>query len=272
MFTGAIFKMENMTGLAGNRRFVMECSRSRLVLLLRRIYGVCLLIVSALISQIALAGGAPASDNRHYDLDLDMDPPFTFVDKSRDIKFSVLMKKGVNDVVDTVRLVETNAEESPIAEVGIMNDDGRDGDYKAKDWEYTFTLPVNEPNPVTRHYQVVASLKNDSRKILSEIREFRVTEKPYSKEPDEDKLVHGMGAPFPVNQLVVRLAKDETKSTAKALADSVDGAIVGYTPTVNLYLFEVPATTVEELDAISERLKNDPRVAGVMTNTMIEFE
>lgn len=117
--------------------------------------------------------------------------------------------KGVNDVVDTVRLVQTDAEGNSLAEVGSMTDGGQNGDFDAGDGEYTTTLTVHESAPVTRYYQAVVSLKNDSRKTLSEVEEFRITDKPYSKEPDEDKMIYGMGYPFAVNQIIVRLHEGE---------------------------------------------------------------
>jgi hypothetical protein len=190
----------------------------------------------------------------------------------KNIKFSVYVLKKPGDVVDAVRLLQTDAEGNPIVEAGIMNDDGENGDRYAGNDNYATTLTFNEPSPVTRYYQVIVSLKNDSRKILSDVEKFRVTEKPYSKDPDEDKMVYGQGAPFPVNQVIVRLPESETKVTAQALADSVNGKVVGYTPTLNLYLIEVPTETPEELDAVIDRLEADPRIVDAKRNLQLELD
>lgn len=107
---------------------------------------------------------------------------------------------------------------------------------------------------------------------MSEIEKFRVTEKPYHKEPDENKMIYGRGAPFPINRVVLRLVEGEEKPTAKVLADSVGGSVVGHTPIVNQYSLEVPATTVEELEAIIEKLRADPRVSGVMKSIEIQLD
>lgn len=206
-------------------------------------------------SSISIAGG----DVEHK-LNLGISPPLTFIHKSRDIRFSVIVYKGVEDIVDAVRLVQVDSDGAPLSEVRVMNDEGEDGDRKAGDGEYTATLIVSEPNPVTRYYQAVVNFKNRPTKVFSGIREFQVTEKPYSKEVDEDNMVYGQGSPFPVNRVIVLLGDKEPKSTAEVLAASVEGTVVGYTPSINQYTFEVPSETVEELDAIIDQLETDPRV------------
>jgi hypothetical protein len=275
MFMNAIFNEGKYHRLAGNRRFTMGWLRSRLVSLLRQDYGYFSLIVALFIISIvtAKACNAQASEGkREGELILKMDPPLTFINKSRNVIFRVNVLKGAGDVVDTVRLMQTDAEGNPIAEAGIMNDNGESGDQEAGNGSYATTLTFDEPAPVTRYYQAIVSLKNDSRKILSIIRKFQITEKPYYKEPSEDKMIYGEGAPFPVNRVVIRLVGGEEKATAKALADSVGGSVVGYAPIVNQYSLEVPATTVEELEAIIGKLRADPRVAGAMKSIEVQLE
>lgn len=251
----------------------MECLRSHPIPLLRRIYGFVFVGVSLVAgSVVQAASGSPVNDNTKHELNLIMDPPFGYINTLENIKFRVFVKKGAYDVIDTVRLVQTDEMGIPLAEAGEMTDDGQNGDRRAGDGQYTATLSFNEPAPVIRYYQAVVNLKNDSRKILSDVRELRVTEKPYSKELDEDKLIHGVGYPFPVNRVIMLLNEDETKVTAQALAESVGGAIVGYTPSINLYELEVPAKTVEELDVIIDRLDTDPRTKTAMRSLVSELE
>lgn len=254
----------------------MEWLRSNLVLLLSRIiHGfvfIGLLLIGSLAASVQAGGSAEADKDVEYELTLLAAPPFGYINTLENVKFSVIALKRPKDVVDTVRLIQTDAEGNPIAEAGVMSDDGQNGDYKGGDSEYTLTLTFNESTPVTRYYQAVVSLKNDSRKILSQVRRFWVAEKSYSKEPDEDKIVYDQGIPFPVNQVIIRLPEGETKITAQALANLVNGKVVGYASTLNHYLLEVPTSTVEELDAVIDRLDADPRTVHAKRNLMLEPE
>lgn len=216
-------------------------------------------------------GGEPPADTGG-ELTLLADPPLTFINKVRDVRFSVIVLKGVDDVVDEVRLVQTDANSEVLADIGEMTDDGQSGDLRANDGQYTFTLTVNEPTPITQHFRAIVNTQNNDRQVLSGMETFYITEKPYTTDPDEDKLISGLGYPFPVNRVVVRLVSGTTKATAQILANSVSGEIVGHAPIVNQYSFEVPATTIEELDEIMQQLRADSRVAGVMRSLMFDFD
>ncbi|MFZ1827687.1 MAG: S8 family serine peptidase [Candidatus Competibacteraceae bacterium] len=90
----------------------------------------------------------------------------------------------------------------------------------------------------------------------------------FSKEPDFNKVVSDpRGSVYPVNQLIVLLADNRTRSDANQVAASVSGTVVGDMTVARAYQLEVPASTISELDVMIDRLKSDFRVAGVTRNT-----
>ena len=71
---------------------------------------------------------------------------------------------------------------------------------------------------------------------------------PFSTPTDPDQLVgDARGGVYPVNRVGVNLLDDATRSDAEELVASVNGTIVGYLPTANIYVFEVPTATIDEL-------------------------
>lgn len=219
------------------------------------LYYYLILAGAFLCSNLSMAGG----DSQH-ELTLLADPPFGYINTEEHIKFHVIVYKNVGDIVAAVRLIQTDIHGNPISEAGLMNDQGRDGDYREGDGRYTTTLTMRESNPVIRYYQSIVSLNNDSRKILSQARKFRITEEPFYKEYDEDKVVQtSSGSRFLVNRVLVELKEEDNRSTAEALARSVGGTVVGYTFISNEYSLEVPTETIEALEAMTEKLKSDSR-------------
>lgn len=94
----------------------------------------------------------------------------------------------------------------------------------------------------------------------------------FSTMPDPEKMVFDPeGGVYPVNQLLVALKDDVSRNDAENLVNSVSGKIVGFFPSLNMYQFEVPSNSIEQLESIIGTLESDVRVESVLTNNNMLF-
>lgn len=95
-------------------------------------------------------------------------------------------------------------------------------------------------------------------------------EEVFSQPTDVSKIVTVEGEKFPVNEIVVVLNDRAVFSDAQAIANSLQGFIIGFIPTPQIYKIKVPAMTAVELDTLIDNLqnRNNPSILFVSKNIM----
>jgi subtilisin family serine protease len=93
----------------------------------------------------------------------------------------------------------------------------------------------------------------------------------YSAAPDEAVMLEeededGQLLRFPANQLAVLLVEDTPRAEAERLAGELGGTIVGQVPSVDLYQFELPTTSLAELEEAVVQTEADPNVQAAGFN------
>lgn len=81
----------------------------------------------------------------------------------------------------------------------------------------------------------------------------------------EDIITDPDGGVYPINEILVSLTSDATQNDAQAIADLINGRIVGVVSSINLYQIEVQTKTIEELENIINNLhsRTDLKIDGV---------
>lgn len=79
---------------------------------------------------------------------------------------------------------------------------------------------------------------------------------------------------YPTNEVIVNFTSDATVVDAQAIANFVNGIIVGYIDFANAYQFQVSAAAEPELDAVITKIKslNNPKVEGIFPNFIRSIE
>ena len=224
------------------------------------------LVVFVIYTHIAIA-----DDNmeKNSSFNLTISPTNPFINEITEVTYKTYITKLPTEVVDRVRIVQTDTNGNILVEIGDMLDDGLNGDIEAGDSRYRFSLSINESIPAIKHYRAIVTMQGVSEERFSTIETLEITEAPFSQVPDPNLIVNVNGDEFAVNQVIIELQEDESRATAEALANLVNGTIVGFIPSRD-YLLEVPATTIAEQDAIISQLEADPRVLLAIQNTMID--
>lgn len=98
---------------------------------------------------------------------------------------SVLITASITDatVISTgVNLLKTDATGKTLATIGLMRDDGTNGDLKANDKVFTYRLTVNQPTIGQHFYRVSAPFRGVLARALSNV--VAVTIDPFQLPPD----------------------------------------------------------------------------------------
>ena len=84
----------------------------------------------------------------------------------------------------------------------------------------------------------------------------------------EEAILEEDGSRFFVNELIINLKDEATFLDAQNIADQIDGRIVGFIKTTNVYQIEVSVNTPEELETKIQFIRqlNNPLIEGVFRN------
>lgn len=115
-----------------------------------------------------------------------------------------------------------------------------------------------------RKCDVVWGEDNCGKDRVAQCGECPIEERDYSAPVDPKKVVRGVV----VNQVVLSVKQGTKRAQVIELATSVGGRLVGQLPSIGVYQLEVPTRTLEELDAMIEKLKKNPSIEGATYNMM----
>ena len=88
---------------------------------------------------------------------------------------------------------------------------------------------------------------------------------------DEKNILHDGSLRYFVNLINVDFTDDVTQEDAEKIDSLINAKISGFEPTTNLYEFQIPTRTKEELDAAINKIEalNDPKIEGVFRSYLI---
>lgn len=81
------------------------------------------------------------------------------------------------------------------------------------------------------------------------------------------------GARFVVNQIILQLTPNGTLDDANAIANTINGKIVGIIPSINLYQISVQTAMARELDILIQQLvsQQNPKIKNVSKNIILNL-
>ncbi len=196
-------------------------------------------------------------------------PPITWVNESTEITILAAIPYDPTLITSSVTLVRLNASGAPVATVGRLYDDGTNGDTVSGDSIYTGKLTVQEGQPNTLKFKVSVAYKGTMKRVLSEVAVVDVNQPPFYTPPESSKILNIDGQFTVINRAIVVLSPTSNRASAEEIAAAVNARIVGFTPSANAYLLEVPSTTFAELQNVFILLQSDTRVLSVLTEHLL---
>jgi VCBS repeat-containing protein len=88
----------------------------------------------------------------------------------------------------------------------------------------------------------------------------------FSTPPDPEKVINDGGAVYPINEVLIRLPDGASRAIAEEIATSINGTIVGFSHSANLYQIRVPSSSKDDLMNIINTLRSDSRIKNVSRN------
>jgi len=192
-------------------------------------------------------------------------PSVNFVVK---IGFSATLNRN------SVTLNQVTADGALIAVVGRMFDDGTNGDAAAGDNNFSLRVPFPQTTPAQFYYRATAAYTGVLTRSQSPIVTVTLAPPSFAKAPDPGTLVKDAPNhnPFPVNQLVFAVPPNTPAATITNIVNTVNGTVVGFSSTSNLYQVQVPATTITQLNQAIATVASNPAVTGSTKNYVANLE
>jgi hypothetical protein len=88
----------------------------------------------------------------------------------------------------------------------------------------------------------------------------------------ENIIIDSDGGVYPINEILVSLAPEMTMFDAQNIAASINGRVTGVISSINLYQIEVPARTIQELEALIVSLRTNPKISGAFRDFILPMK